>query len=825
MQKSFFDSETQDIINTTKNNTLHITHNGKVVDLSIEEIFSSDKYNQFIGVTFSISSSFMNDYLSGFDKLELIVGIQEYRVQEGANTAAKAIAAKIAKDLNNKPTELYSGLTTDFRKKIDKKTVELLVPLSFSIHSKFYLLKNNETRERRIILGSANLSEQAFDKRYNQFENIIIVDNDPLYDIYLDYYLNSLRPITTNYFPKELLKINAEKLKKLTESDATNLDEVIFLDNEDIRKIKERAVEETIDTIKEKINLGIIPVDILEEMRNIQDDKSNQVRAEKEIEKNEDIAYSLTKESISPRSKPAKIKGQNLIRNMIRKVIKVEIYEDEDNSLPKRPLMINKPEERNISKNITGLFVQSELDKDTLQPVGKRADSQEIKKGLETINALIKSFEKYTIKYDVSYGARIFEAILYTFTSPFIFEIKNYARSEEERNDIPSFLFLGGIPGSGKSSLLKILARFTEQPGPILYDAIVPTSSRKHSQTINALYKWFGETNVAPILIDELPNDFFSNQKYGNELIVNCSNLSSYNLRPAPTLIGTTNADGYTLEERANRRSYYLKIDNKFDELEREESTLVYNEVYSKVDSPLFYDFVIRFAERLSDDSLTWANFGDAGKIDFLYHSREIFKEYYEESNLPLPIYFPLTRYDDTKETNKEKWKKLFAGSSQPDFHFDENTGNLLFRISSIDENIPMYGKGKPSDIYKNALSSRVVVGSKDGVDIELDTPLFFEWIELDNPFIDFYKNSIKDVYKANPDLFKTDKRKNETKFGIEDIVGAGQVIKAKRYMEYIPDEIILNNEDGLLTVKAEEFHEWIGVGYRRSLLEKLTKR
>lgn len=822
MQKSFFDSEIQDVKNPTKTNTLHITQNGRVVDLSINQIFDCQKYNQFIGITFSISPTFMNDYLSGFEKLGLIVGIQEERVRQGANMAAKTIASKLTRDLNNEPAELYSGLSTDFRKKIDIKAVELFVPLAHTIHSKFYLLENNRNKETRIILGSANLSEHAFNNTYNQFENIIILDNDPLYDVYLEYYQKILRPVTINYFPKALLEINAKNLKKLTRSDIKNIEEVIILSNEDIEKITERALEESLVSVDEKIRLGIIPVGVTEEMRNIQDDRRNEIRIEKEIKRKEDIAYLLTKESIQPRSKQATIKPQGLIRNMIKKEIKLEVFEDEDTSLPKRSFIINRPEERNVSKNITGLFVLSDLDESLLQPIGRLAEPYEVKKGLETINELIKSFEKFTLKYEDSYGARIFEAILYTFTSPFIFEIKKHARSEEERNDIPQFLFLGGIPGSGKSSLLKILARFVNQPNPILYDTIVPINSRKHSQTMNALYNWFDETNVAPLLIDEIPNDFFTNPRYGNELIVNISNRSSNNLRPTPTLIGSTNTDGYTLEERANRRSYYLKIDNKFDELQREESTLVYSEVYSKIESTLFYDFVVRFAERLSDDSLTWANFGDAGKIDFLYHSREIFKEYYEESNLPLPIYFPVTRYDDTKETNIEKWKKLFAGSSKSDFHFDENTGNLLFKISSIDENIPMYGKGKPSEIYKNALSSRVVVGSKDGVDIELDTPLFFQWIELDNPFIDFYKNSIKNVFNLKPYIFNTDKRKNEVIFDIEEIVGNGQVIKANRYIEYIPDEMILNNDEGLLTLKAEEFYKWIGVAYKKSILDKL---
>lgn len=67
-----------------------------------------------------------------------------------------------------------------------------------------------------------------------------------------------------------------------------------------------------------------------------------------------------------------------------------------------------------------------------------------------------------------------------------------------------------------------------------------------------------------------------------------------------------------------------------------------------------------------------------------------------------------------------------------------------------LNESAPVSGGGKPSDVYKNALSPMVLIGSKDNVDIELETHLFFEWIEVDNPYEREYKQTLKNSYLNN---------------------------------------------------------------------------
>lgn len=800
--------------------TLHIVHDGQVKEeMAIEEIFDSEKYNHFTGVTFSVSPNFMNKYLQGFEQVNIVVGIPEERVQTAVNEAAKNLQAQIRRILDNEATELYQGLSTQIKEKLAKESVNLAVPLAYVIHSKFYLLKNTETGDSRLIMGSANLSDQAFNPNTNQFENIHIFDNTEVTDIYEAYYNERLVPILSDYMPKALLEINKKRIKELKNKDEELLDEVILLNNTDVNKIKEKGVLQTLEETDEKIALGLLPGNIIEEMRNIADNRQEEERERRRQQETEITSFEIVKEAVSKRAKTPKLKGKQAMTNMVKKIVKVKVQVEDNKGLPERSLIVNAPQQRNLSKQpeVTGIFVPSEANKDRLIPYGRRASDEEITASLKSINRLLKTFEEFTIRYDDTYGARVMETIFYSFTATQLFEIKRRARSEEERNDIPQFLFLGGTAGSGKSSLMKAIARMIDGDRVLDYNSIIPTGQRRKSETINALGAWMSEENVAPLLIDEIPDEFYTVKNYGNELIVNLSNRMAANPNAFPVLIGTTNADGYTLEERARRRSYYLKLDKMFNEKYRKESQPAYNAVYDSLDNKLYLDFIIRLAERLDDETVDWAQFEGSGKIDFLYHTREIFKEYYEVAEMPIPRYFPMTRYDDSKETNQEKWRKLYLGTSRKEFIYDDFTGNILFKTAVLDENISMFGGGKPSDVYKNALSPMVLIGSKDSVDIELETHLFFEWIEVDNPYEHEYKQTLKKYYLENKTQIKEDVETGTIIIDMNEVVDGRQIGAVEQYKFYLPKELIVKDtENHLVEIRAEAFCEWLGIEYKK---------
>ena len=108
--------------------------------------------------------------------------------------------------------------------------------------------------------------------------------------------------------------------------------------------------------------------------------------------------------------------------------------------------------------------------------------------------------------------------------------------SDSEKSDVPQFLFIGGTAGSGKSNLLQILQKMLglSKSKPILYNNIIPTGRTKKADTITQIQLWMNENNVAPILIDEIDEEFFSNKDRGNNLIVNVSNLSTSNFDFTP---------------------------------------------------------------------------------------------------------------------------------------------------------------------------------------------------------------------------------------------------------------------------------------------------
>ena len=317
-------------------------------------------------------------------------------------------------------------------------------------------------------------------------------------------------------------------------------------------------------------------------------------------------------------------------------------------------------------------------------------------------------------------------------------------------------LFIGGTAGSGKSNLLQILQKMLglSKSKPILYNNIIPTGRTKKADTITQIQLWMNENNVAPILIDEIDEEFFSNKDRGNNLIVNVSNLSTSNFDFTPCFIGTTNALEYSLPQRAQRRSYYVKNDKVFDTELKKKSVKAYTEVFEIINDSLFQDFVIRFAEKLTDDNLSWKNYSlhsSTGLIDFLYWSREIFKEYFEIAQIEIPAWFPETRYDDTVENNQSLWRKLYEYNHQ-DFKIQKEKSVYLFKLKSLDSEEGQsnrFGtKILPSTKYLNALSQKCKNDNNSSDIIEIKIKEFHDWIGVPLPKELEHKKTILDFFK-----------------------------------------------------------------------------
>ena len=609
-----------------------------------------------------------------------------------------------------------------------------------------------------MILGSANLSFQAFSNSRNQFENIVIFDNSPLFSQFEEYF-NEITLTCTDFITKAIRKKAKSKIKVLDENNDEKQEEtfsVRFTQDESAKlqiDVSKDVVKEFNDVIVKEEDSVALP--IIEEIKTIDEKQKiieNEKKEELEVEK---FAYELSINTISrqAKKKESMVVTPETFAKKIKPKLEVKIAIKLNQSTPERELLFSKDTDRGFGRS--GLYIE---ENGNTKPFGQKAGKEEIKNSIESIVKLIENYRKYVIDYNDNYGSRIVEIILYAFTSPFLQDIRFKLESDSEKLDVPQFLFIGGTAGSGKSNLLQILQKMLglSKSKPILYNNIIPTGRTKKADTITQIQLWMNENNVAPILIDEIDEEFFSNKDRGNNLIVNVSNLSTSNFDFTPCFIGTTNALEYSLPQRAQRRSYYVKNDKVFDTELKKKSVKAYTEVFEIINDTLFQDFVIRFAEKLTDDNLSWKNYSlhsSTGLIDFLYWSREIFKEYFKIAQIEMPAWFPETRYDDTVENNQSLWRKLYEYNYR-DFKPKEDKSVYLFKLKSLDSEDAQsnrYGtKVLPSIKYLNALSQKCKNDNNSSDIIEIKIKEFHDWIGVPVPKELEHKKTFFDFFKKN---------------------------------------------------------------------------
>lgn len=150
--------------NSKEKNTLFTILNHERVNLTIEEIFDSNRFYEIKAVTFSAEESFLNKYLTPFRSVDLIIGIQDTDVQARGIMALKNETRNLIESqkriIKKEQIKFFENLSRENQENFVKEKWKLRVPINSTIHSKFYLLRNDS--ETRLILGSANLSFQAF---------------------------------------------------------------------------------------------------------------------------------------------------------------------------------------------------------------------------------------------------------------------------------------------------------------------------------------------------------------------------------------------------------------------------------------------------------------------------------------------------------------------------------------------------------------------------------------------------------------------------------------------------------------------------------------
>ena len=733
-----------------------ILNNQVIEGLEIGSIFDLEKYDIFKGVTFSIDQKFAEKYLSNFKETTVVVGIQDSDVQErGLSLEQKQIKQLVdnTKVLSSGlPIKMFENFSRSIQDRILEDSYQLRIPLSKTIHTKMYLLKNSESGDTRLIIGSANLSNQAFSNTTPQLELLEIRDNSELFSEYENYFDTEIISETVDFFGNSVRKKAKSKAQK-EETDVT-----ITFTPKEFGELKVNRISEQFDQIKESVSSGKIEQTVIDELKEeakIVDVRSKELKQEFD---DVDLAVRITTAAVNVRTgngkadvklhenSEVKKRVSNLLRdNLLAKKVKAEV-------LP-RDLLISRPAIRTDSNSGLSLGIKegesktedgSVVENFKYHKVGKKLDDEGIKKSILLIDSIMKNYKEFVPNYTPDYGKRVIEAIAFAFTSPFLSEIRQNTSLNSEALDIPLFAVIGGTGGSGKSKLLNIINRMlglNDMTEPTTYsELVVDDSVQKNSKTITQLKYWMlEEDNVAPLLIDELPDKFFDAK--GVQFIKDVANISGKQPHLTPAFICTTNAsDMVAKEEAITRRMYYLLNDRKFDDQYRDISTEKYNELFNETTDELFQDFVLRFSEILSDDNTEWKYYNH-GKVDFLKNTRTIFEEYFKIAGFEsLPDYFPEERVDDTNKTNITMWKRLYTAMPElfKKISDDETNQDIyILKLSDLDHNFQkdnMYSKEKkPSSVYSEALDNRVLASTRTKADlfIEFYVNQFHDWIGI----------------------------------------------------------------------------------------------
>ena len=377
------------------------TNNLEVVKLSYcgaettswQDLFSG--YDSLLAITFSSGINFVYKLLDMFDTAEIIFGcehILSYSLQEiiaYQDTLIKRLRENLSKSKLN------------LLERIDAKEICFWVSRQKISHEKIYLL-SSKSGKKRVIMGSANLSYNAFGGR--QRENICYIDDEEAYDWYLDKF-KELKETSCDYISKKAINF----------ADATD-------------NLSELPISQTITVNKAMVI---------------------------EIDKNadEEIQFVLDTSNLSKKIAP-------IVPQPEKKTGKIKLSTDVLVKV-KRKISDETIKEKELRSEYPQLIVDSIKNKVTLND--KQLD---LNPSFEEIKHDVDLFIKYMNGYDRFHGdykgmqLRYFEFANWFFCSPFMAVMRDSAaRFEQNRLPYPVFGLVYGQSKAGKTSFLETLLK------------------------------------------------------------------------------------------------------------------------------------------------------------------------------------------------------------------------------------------------------------------------------------------------------------------------------------------------------------------------------
>lgn len=626
---------------------LQVLHNDKLVEFDFESIFDYKLFDEISIVTFVSSPRFFFEKVKPFKKATLVLGIEDN------DSISRFYLDPIVQN------EFYKDADEETIANIKKGNLKIFFsPLNTSIHSKLYILKNSLNGSTRIILGSANFTENALSGK-RQFEEILIYDNNhneafiKFYQERFSYILN----VCVDFIPDRLKK----KLKDGTTFVNINLGEEDYIDaiKDNVKRINQ-TISVTEETARE---LDILKKDLHKREENAEQNLESVNRIKTIFE-----AVSKNKNGVTAIITPSEVskKKDSIITKTFNKEVKKEFSD-------KRVFL------QYVSSS-ESIFRKDVASGNTVDYAVK-ADISVIREKLNLLGKFITAYDEFTTNNIKETKLRIFEAILYSFVSPYIWKIRDeYARldnKDEARASVPVFLLIAGLSQSGKTHLIKFISKIIGNNGQYYhYTRQSRLSSLDHisPQIIdNFLY----EENLTPVFVDEITKEYFSSQSsassnyMGEDYVKKIANTREGKF---PAVLATSNTD-FSANAQVMRRIYYIQLNNPFDPERKTETAKYFNDIYESFGTELFQDFQLRIANKFKE-GVTF------DQEDFLNIGRSIFVDYFNESGIQTPEWFSKSRIDDYYLRGKQLWQRLYKMKNKG-FKEDKSTNEI-----TIDDDI-----------------------------------------------------------------------------------------------------------------------------------------
>jgi len=604
---------------------LQVLYNDKSEEFNFDRIFDHNSFDEISIITFVSSPRFFFEKVKPFKKVTLILGIEDNA------SISRFYFDPVAQN------EFYKDADDETISNIKNGNLKIYFsPLNTSIHSKLYILKNSSTGSTRIVLGSANFTENALSGK-RQFEEILVYDdnyNEALVRFYEERY---------SYILKQCVDFIPERLKKKLKEGVSFVN--IKLGEDDyIEAIKDnvKIINQTISVTEETAReLDILKKDIHDQEENIKHSLESVNRTKIIFE-----AVSKNKHGVTAIITPSEVtrKKDIIIPKIFNKEIKKEFTDQRVflQYIPNSESMFRRDIASGHSSNYA-----------------VKSDISVIKEKLLLLGKFIAAYDTFTTNDVKETKSRIFEVILYSFVSSYIWKIREeYARldnKDEARASVPVFLLIAGLSQSGKTHLIKFISKIIGNCGQYYhYNRQSKLSSLDHisPQIIdNFLY----EENLTPVFVDEITKDYFSSQSsvssnyMGEDYVKKITNTREGKF---PTIIATSNTD-FSANAQVMRRIYYIQLNNPFDTGKKSETTKYFNDIYESFGTELFQDFLLRISHKFREGI-------PFDQEDFLNIGRSVFLDYFSETEMQIPEWFSDSRIDDYYLRGKQIWQRLY---------------------------------------------------------------------------------------------------------------------------------------------------------------------